>query len=84
MLFQQPRERAPSRQTAEAADCCTFLGRYGESDLYFCDKGGTTVITRYSSEPDDFAILRFGQSAFDPALYVAIDRAFERSLMTEP
>lgn len=36
-------------------DCerCTFLGCYGDADLYHCAKGvGPTVIARYGAEAD--------------------------------
>lgn len=39
-------------------DKCTFLGRHGDNDLYFCGQEGftsnPTVIARYSSEPSHY------------------------------
>ncbi len=43
-------------------DCCTFLGRHGDVDLYGCDKAGdaplhedgVVFMARYSDEPSDY------------------------------
>jgi len=43
-------------------DCCTFLGRYNDCDLWGCDKssesaysiGGVVLMARYSDKPEDY------------------------------
>lgn len=55
-------------------DCCTFLGHYGEHDLYFCPQGGhPTVIARFGEHGDYLSGL--WAADFHPELNVAKKRA---------
>lgn len=67
-------------------DCqlCTFLGTYKEYDLYFCDKGHSTVIARKSHEPSDYlsGMVFAVRNEIEP-LRVALTRAIEKGLCDE-
>ena len=45
-----------AKRYAHDCDQCTYLGRHGKHDLYFC-KSPATVIARYSQHGPDYAAL---------------------------
>jgi hypothetical protein len=72
---------------AHDCDRCTFLGRYGEADLYVCRQGiletWPTVVARFSDEGDDYASGLIGAD-YEPNLREARRRATERGLLKWP
>ena len=84
----EKREIGEGRATAEdnspryRHDCsiCTFLGREGDYDLYYCDAGAKTVIARFGSEGWQYrsGIAFVGR---DPELTEAFKRAKEKGLI---
>jgi len=72
-------------------DCCTFLGRFNEHDLYFCRQGiidWPTVLARYSDEGSHY---RSGMEFADPDKFPSIPelveakkRAVARGLIRAP
>jgi len=64
-------------------DTCTFLGRHGEADLYFCMQHGTmpTVIARFGAGADYTSGLLLAD--VDPYLAEARARAHARGLLPE-
>lgn len=79
-------------------DSCTFLGclhREGKTyDLYYCKRGGPTVIARFGSEGPDYMsglelarkLKRMGKEGEKSSCYplvIALDRAIDKEL-TKP
>lgn len=63
---------------------CTFLGRHGEHDLYFCPQGGQlpTVIARYGDGGPDYTSGMLAAKHV-PALAEARIRAVSRGLICD-
>jgi len=60
-------------------ECCSFLGRYNEFDLYFCSTKGPTIIARYGALEQYYSGLIFGlanrSTKFADAMREALIRA---------
>lgn len=61
--------------------CCTYLGRFNEYDLYYCEGPFTkTVLARYSNEPSEY--LSGWGSRLAP-LMIAENLAYRRNLVSK-
>jgi hypothetical protein len=71
-------DAAASPRFEHDCDRCTYLGREGDSDLYFCGEHytGPTVIARYGK-----GALFISGAQWVPALGEAKKRALERELL---
>ncbi len=78
----QPSDESDSPSFEHDCACCLFLGRYAESDLYFCDRepDRPTVVARFGNDEQDYTTgMRL--CAVDPRLAEAHWRAIRRGLM---
>ena len=90
-MKENTQKTAPNPRFKHDCEACTFLGSFGEHDLYHCPQHGLpTLIARRSSDGSDYSsflaeIVRNAKSSLDGyepgrALLEAYRRAFVRRL----